>query len=371
MAKRLLRLLKRAPLYALFGRWRTECPFEAGYTIALPVPMDMPFLLRIALKGLTALNTPNCKQILVVPDGWGDDRGAGLRQVVNEFDDPRIEMVDLRGIDYRVIRSMRPPGCAKTHWMLVVNSVLHARHEYLFLHDADAFFLEADGLERQYAEARTRELDVLGVSPRWDPFFKEQELTIAGTWEMLFSTRWARRRSPMALFPGTWPTPKGDASFDSTLYAQYLDSKAGTIGVMQEPPQFVHFNGTIYTYRTFRDRGGSTVTDELFRVLLLSVIETAIGISGSERVTPDVHDLERGLVDASAPVSYSSEVNQRGYAEFRSMVNQMNRSPAFSGDAASCIDRLLAGFDQHFHYSKNSAVQAALDESDMRETGLR
>lgn len=370
MIKQLLRFTKRLPLYALFGRWRTDCPFEPGYTIALPCPMDMPFLLSLALKGLTALNTPNCKQILVVPDGWGDDQGAGLRKVVDEFDDPRIQMVELRGIDYRVIRAMRPPGCARTHWMLVVNSVLNARHEYIFLHDADAFFLEADGLEKQYGEAKSRNMDVLGVTPRWDPFFKEHNLTIAGTWELLFSTRWARKRSPMALYPGGWSTPHGDAAFDSMLYSQYLDAARGTIGVMDKPPEFIHFNGTIYTYRTFRDRGAKTVTDELFRILLLSVIETAFGITGTERVTPELQVLERGLDDSAAPVSYRSEINQRGYAEFRSMVSQMNRSPAFVGERAARINEQLVRFDEHFEYDEHKTFRPALEEGVLRQTGL-
>ena len=63
-------------LKPLFGRWRRGCPFEDGYTILLPSPMDMPFLLRFALEGLLRMDTSNCRQILVVPDGWGDDGGG-------------------------------------------------------------------------------------------------------------------------------------------------------------------------------------------------------------------------------------------------------------------------------------------------------
>ena len=57
----------------LFSRWWRRCAFEDGYTIVLPSPMDMPFLLRYALEGLAHLNTENCRQILVVPDGCVDD----------------------------------------------------------------------------------------------------------------------------------------------------------------------------------------------------------------------------------------------------------------------------------------------------------
>ena len=84
-----------------------------------------------------------------------------------------------------------------------------ARSEHAFLHDADAFFLEADGLERQYRECRDRGMYTLGVTARWDPFFEQVGYTIPGTWEMMYSTRWARVGGPADL-EGAWrPTPHG------------------------------------------------------------------------------------------------------------------------------------------------------------------
>ncbi len=368
--RQILRTIKRLPLYALFGRWRTQSDFEPGYTIALPMPMDMPFLLRLALEGLAGLNTPNCKQILIVPDGWGNDNGRALAEVIRDFDDPRLELVNLRSIDYRVIRAMRPPGCACTHWMLVVNSVLNARHEYILLHDADAFFLSADGLEKQYSEALFRKMEVLGVTSRWDAFFTERDMSISGTWEILLSARWARKRSPLALFPGKWSTAYGDFGFDSTLYAQFLDYDSGTIGVMQNPPEFVHFNGTIFTYRTYRDRTGESVTDELFRILLLSAIETALGVPKGGRTTPLVAELEQGLVDHQARVNYCSSLCSDGYAEFRTMVNQMISSPAFGGERAKSITTSLHQFDQHFGFSLGQSYNPALQVGQVRQMGL-
>jgi hypothetical protein len=334
------------------------------------MPMDMPFLLRLALEGLAGLDTPNCKQILVVPDGWGNDGGQALAEVVREFADSRIELVRLRWLDYRVIRSMRPPGCARTHWMLVVNSVLNARHQHIFLHDADAFFLSASGLELQYQQALAEGMDVLGVTPRWDPFFTDRGMSISGTWEMLFSARWARKRSPMALFPGVWSTPFGDFGFDSTLYAQFLDYSDGTVGVMQNPPEFVHFNGTIFTYRTFRDRKGEPVTDELFRILLLSAIETALDVPAARRTTPSIDELARGLGDGNASVNYVSSTCLSGYGEFRNMVSQMIESPAFGGARGEAIVSCLTGFDRHFGYVPGLSYDPAIRSGDVRQMGL-
>ena len=41
-----------------------------------------------------------------------------------------------------------------------------------------------------------------------------------------------------------------------------MDYPTGKVGVMDPPPRFVHFNGTIVAYRLFRDAGGKQVIDE-------------------------------------------------------------------------------------------------------------
>ena len=66
----------------------------------------------------------------------------------------------------------------------------------------------------------------------------------------------------------------GPYEFDSMLYPMYLDAPSGTIGVMEPPPGLVHFNGTIVSYRFFRMGRGKV--DELFRLLLLAMLEDLI-----------------------------------------------------------------------------------------------
>lgn len=344
----MLRSLKRTAFAALFARWRRPCPFEDGYTILLPSPMDMPFLLRYALEGLARIDTTHCRQILVVPDGWGDDRGEALGRIVAESRDPRVEMVTLRPIDTFMVRRTRPPGGADTHWLQVVNGTTFTRCDYAFLHDADAFFLEPDGLERQYREGRDRGMYTLGVTPRWDPHFVQKGYAIPGTWELLYSTRWARSRPPSALKGGLRPTPDGLQEFDSMLHPQYLDYATGRVGVMETPPEFVHFNGTIFTYRAFRDRAGATVTDSLFRILLLALLEDQIPDPSGRRVVPPVEELARGLVDDSAGVSYRSDECARNYPTFRAMLTQMCGAPIFVGERAERIEELVRPFDRHF-----------------------
>ena len=48
----MLKFDSRAAIYGtLFGRWRIARPLRHGYSILMPMPMDMPFLLQFALKG--------------------------------------------------------------------------------------------------------------------------------------------------------------------------------------------------------------------------------------------------------------------------------------------------------------------------------
>jgi hypothetical protein len=168
MKKRIGLDLKGLVLRALFRRWKSRRDFEDGYSILLPMPMDMPFLLRYALEGLRHLDTTHCKQIVVIPDGWGDDEGRGLRRVVESAGDPRIELVELRPAARVFIHQLKKSvggAVNSAHWAMIVEGIDRSRCEYAFLHDA--FFIEDGGLERQYRECRDRGMFTLGVQARW------------------------------------------------------------------------------------------------------------------------------------------------------------------------------------------------------------
>ena len=241
-------------LNTLFGRWQPRREFEEGYAVILATPMDMPFLLRYSLEGLTTLDTSHCRQIIVVPDGWGDDGGAGLRQVVAAVDDPGSRWPSWgRSVTVFVPGKNVGTSANSSHWAMIVEGTRRARGEYVFLHDADAFFLEADGLERQYRECLDRGMDTLGVTARWDPFFEEVGYAIPATWELMVSARWACRPQPDRLQGATRRTPPGSIiEFDTMLYPQFVDYPSGKVGLMASPARIVHFNGAVTTYRIFR-----------------------------------------------------------------------------------------------------------------------
>jgi hypothetical protein len=360
------RFIKRLLIGALMRRrWPRSRALEEGYAILLPTPMDMPFMLRFALEGLRHINTENCRQILVVPDAWGTDGGEALRCVASEFDDPRIAMAPLRPIDYRLVRIMR--YFAVPHWLAFVNGTAQTRCAYAFLHDADAFFIEREGLERHYRECRDRGMFTLGVSARTDEGFLRVGCSrIAATWELMYSVAWALGHGPLAFMPGKWTTPHGLWTFDSMLRPQYLDYASGKIGVMESPPAFVHFYGVIGAYRAYQQRRrkptGRPIVDQRLRLLLLALFEDLIPATTGRRALPTVEELERGLTDPSAPVTYATVEAAHSYPFFHEQIELLYQTPTFRGPRADQLRERLRPFDEYFQKRAAEAGPLGLSE---------
>jgi hypothetical protein len=359
---------------ALFGRWRRPQPLVEGYAILLQMPMDMPFLLRFALEGLRHMDTEHCKQILVIPDGWGDDGGRALREVVAACDDPRVEIATLGpGVHFYIhqfqMRRSHRTAANWTHWAMIVAGTAGARCEYAFLHDADAFFVDADALERQYRECRDRACLTLGVEVRTDPFFERIGYAIPGTWELMYSVRWARKRNPFTL-KGLWRlSPHGRHEFDTMLYPQYLDYPTGKIGVIEPPPRLVHFHGAVTTFRVLKDLSRRPIVDMLFRLLLLSILEDLLPAPDGKRIMPTPEELTRGLNDPSAPITYNSETATREYPIFRGQLEELCESPSFAGSRSARVRELIRPFDEHFASRRAGTSEPASAETpQMTET---
>jgi hypothetical protein len=325
--------------------------------------MDMPFLLRFALEGLRHVDTAHCRQMIVIPDGCGADRGTALRRVVESCGDARVELARLRPMAHFVVHGMRRPGGAIanwSHWAMIIEGINNSKCGHILLHDTDAFCLESDGLERQHRECRDRGLETLGVTARWDPFFREIGYAIPGTWELMFSARWARRYSPLDLKGRRRQTAHGLHEFDTMLYPQYLDYPSGRVGILDPPLRMVHFAGAITTYRTFCDRLGRPVIDELFRLLFLSLMEDLLPSPNGDRLLPSVTELARGLDDPTARVNYGSPRATREYPIFRAMIEDLCSSPIFQGPRADRIRTLIRPFDEHYE-NPLSAIEVGAD----------
>jgi hypothetical protein len=315
--------------------------------------MDMPFLLRFALEGLRYLDTSHCRQIIVIPDGCGADRAAALQQVVDSCGDSRVELARLGAVAHFAIHGMRRSGgqvSVWAYWSMIIEGINRAKCEYTFLHDADAFFLESDGLERQYRACRDHGMAALGVMARWDPFFREIGYSIPGTYELMLSTRWARRYSPLDHKGGWRQTTHGVRLFDVTLYPQFQEYPSGKIGILDPPLQLVHFSAAIHTYRIFCDRVDQPVIDENFRLLFLALMEDLFPSPRKDRLLPSISMLAGGLDDPSAVVTYASPRATREYPTFRAMIEDLCSSPIFQGPRAEQIRASIRPFDTHYEY---------------------
>lgn len=333
----------------IYGDWPRRGRLDDGYTMLLPIPADMPFLLRFALLGLRRLRMPHCRAILVIPDGSRPDRE--LRGIVAESDDPRVRFVPLQPIDRLLVSLPRSEGSANyRHFSQILRGVLAATTDAIYLHDADAFWLEEGGVESQYDEFRARGLDTLGVTGRIDKMFKERGFEIPGTWELMFSSEWARRRPPAQMKGGWYPLPEGEWRwFDTLLHSQFVDYSSGKIGIMANPPNFVHFYGTIVEYRRWQCAAGKQPTEDvLFCLLLLSTLADVLPGGSGELPLPRPRELARGLHDPSAPITYLADTAPRKYASFRGNIEALCTGPIFDYEVAGKIRAAIAPFDDHF-----------------------
>ncbi len=336
----------------LFGHWRPAGTLADGYSIVLPMPMDMPFLLWFALEALRGMDTTRCNQMVVVPDGWGSDGGQAMERVVKSFDDPRIALSRMPWKVHHFIHTfqrLRSGDMHSTlHWAMIVEGTNCVNSKHAFLHDADAFFIDPNSLERQYAECRDRGMITLGVEYRADTFFSANGYSIPGTWEMMYSVPWARSRSPLAL-KGKWrDTPLGRHEFDTMLYPQYLDYACGKVGAMMPRPRLVHFHGTIGRYRGYNDPRNGPAADNLFRLLLLSMLQELVPKDLCTRKLPTPRELARGLDDPTASIRYDSQRAADEFPGFRRQIDELMQAPVFAGERATCIRGYIAPFDDYF-----------------------
>jgi hypothetical protein len=151
-------------------------------------------------------------------------------------------------------------------------------------------------------------------------------------------------------------------------YPMYRDAPSGTIGVMETPPRLVHFNGTIGSYRYFRMGRGKV--DELFRLLLLAILEDLIP-SPHGRVVPTVDELVRALTDPDQPVSYNSTVAIEQYPIFRRLLDELCTAPIFAGPRAERIRRMIRPFDAHFEPLVAVALADAASETRKQSVKIR
>lgn len=334
-----------------------------GYTVVIPAPMDMPFLTYLSLQGLHEVDLTHCREILVVPDGCASDGGKALAEAIQASHIPEARLLPVRRRNRATLSLFGHGGIA--HWLTIVDAIREAGTDLLYLHDADAFFTQPGLIESNYQMCKTQGLMSLGVTPRWDPKFKDLGIEVPGTWELMFSSTWARKWTPVDHKAGQHDTLAGPVFFDTMLYPQYRDHGSGLIKVAGSDA-FVHLSGTVVTYRKFLDFAGRNVGDELFRLLFLSLLNELSPRIASECKLPSVEELAMGLSDPARRVHYCFPDAAANYREFRETIRKLVATPLFAPHAQE-VARLLGPFDEHL---LSPAASPGLTTPKLRSHGL-
>ncbi len=329
------------------GKWATPAEVaESGYTLLLPVPGDIPVFLEMALRVCAAQDSKNRARTIVLPDR---PTGAVRRIVADAFASwPGPLGIELLPPPERWVLPHLRNG-SRNHGLQLIAGVRASQTPHIVLHDADLFLLHDHFLESQYVECRGRNLDCLGVSPVWDPWFAEHGLRLAATWEMTASAAWLRKFAP-------WQHMGHDAelfgethTFDTTLWAQ--TQTLGERVDVHERSDFVHFNYVITTYRHFQ-RHGPGYEDQSFRLLLIALLVELFGSSESATLVPPLASLARGLGNPDSLVLYPEPTAESSgrYADFRCRLTRALGAPYLHLDAAGA-DKGLDRFDEYYGYT--------------------
>lgn len=333
--------IKRALLSAFYPAWRSTKRNFDGYSIVVPAPMDMPFLTYWSLRGLNQMDLSNCHEILVVPDGCGKDEGRSLMEAIKLSGVDRVRLLPVTNRNRAVISLFGDSGIA--HWMTIVEAINHSETEWLFLHDADAFFTEKSLLEDNYAVCKASSMKCLGVTARWDPLFTSADMYLPGTWELFFSRDWARTWSPISHKAGNRYIDGASAFFDTMLYPMYRDYGCNGIGIRRNE-SFMHLSGTVVTYRRWLDYINQSVGDELYRLLFLCLLRELSPDIESECRLPKIVDLYNGLNDSNCRVHYRFPDAAINYQEFNKFIRAVLNLDLFSPYSARAA-MLLKPFD--------------------------
>jgi hypothetical protein len=329
----------------LYGRWRVPPPPtpQPGYTLLVPVPGDLPVFLELALTVCGRLDPEHRVETLVIPDRPNAVCAAVVERHARTWPGP-LRMVWLRRPDRWLTRWLNNPH--NNHFLQLLNGAEHARSTHFLLHDADLFLFDPDSLRRQYEACAGRGLACLGVNPVWDGWFAQRGIQLAATWELTGELAWLRGFPPY-LHRGHDDTLGGERhTFDTTLYPQ-CHTPPERVTVQSMAGGFVHFNYVICTYRFFQNARGP-YEDDHFRLLLVRLLIDLFDRTGWRYELPPLPDLQRGLSDPRARVTYVGPETAGRYPEFRGKLEELLAGPLLTPDQAGRVREGVRPFDAAF-----------------------
>lgn len=330
-----------------FARWRRARPTAPGYTVLVPVPGDLPVFLDLALAVVARQDAAHRLRTVVVPDVPSPQ----VQEVVDRhrpgWTGGDLVLVELVAPERWLLPRLGDPG--RNHAVQIISALREVRTDHVLLHDADLFALSATLHEDEHALAVDRGADVVGVSPAWDPWYREHGLALAATWEMCARTAWLRAYPPYRLMGHDAELFGEVHTFDTTFWAQcHTDARSIVVrGVDNgDADELVHFNYVISTYRRFQ-RSEGPFDDDQFRLLLVRVFIDVFDHTDTTYAVPEADELVRGLQDATARVTYRS-ASAADYRSFRTKLDAILDGPWSEPSRTARVRTALHAFDAHF-----------------------
>ncbi|MGY1604682.1 hypothetical protein [Geodermatophilus sp. SYSU D00815] len=329
-----------------FARWGRRPAQRPGYTLLLPVPGDLPVFLDLALAVCRTQAAEHRLATLVIPDVPSEEVRRRVDEAAPTWPGP-LHLLPLPAVDRAVLPRLGDPG--RNHGAQLIRGVHAATSTHVVLHDADLFLMDPRVHEDEYALARARDLDVLGVSPPWDPWYAARGRTLAATWEQVARVDWLRAFPPHRHLGHDAVVGGERHTFDTTFWPQ-LHSDPARIAVGDGfEARIVHLNYVISTYRAYQRRSGP-FHDDSFRLLLIRLFVDLFAREGDDYGLPDVEALAAGLGRAGDPeraVGYAAEDGEN-YRRMRDKLQAVVRGPWSDPDrAARCLE-LLRRFDDFY-----------------------
>lgn len=332
-------------LWRLFyRRWpeRTAAPIP-GYSLLVPVPGDLPVFLRLALFILRKQASTHRVETLVIPDVVTPRMRAILADEQQSWGG-KLSMVEMPRPDRWIPKCINRPH--HNHWLQLINGVRQASASHALLHDADLFLSDTSFHQQQFERCVSGHYACFGVHRVWDDWFEQHEKQITATWEMIFETDWARSFPPHLHLGHDGVLDGEKHTFDTTLFPQCM-TEPQRIAWHSPASGLIHFNYVICSYRYYLDQQIG-YEDEQFRLLLIRILIDLFDRESPEYPLPIARQLQDGLTDDSAPVTYRKSSTAKNYAEFRIKLEELLQSGLLNDDQLDTAKSIIAPFDQKF-----------------------
>lgn len=347
--------MRRAKFYELlYRRWKRGPDPQAGYSLLLLVPGDLPVFTQLAMTVCAQQESEERVETLVLPDVFT----SGFRRVFDQQSpgwSGSLKVLRPRRLEEIVARRRQNPHF--NTWLQLKAGINNARGTHAIWHDSDLFLRSPGFLDDHYRTCRDRDLALLGVSQAYEEFRRQGFPHVVSTWELIFKTAWAREFMPWEHRGHDGHVNGQPVTFDLMFCPQ---TQTAPERISRHPTEsgFLHFNYTIGTYRAFQRslRRGDSWDDSGFRVLLVRLLADALDDSDWMYDAPPVAELLAGLEDTTAKVTYVN-TDRAGYDEFRNKLQELIEGGFLERSRTQALADGIRPFDEAYGWQVDEIRQ--------------